>query len=454
MNAPVIPQDQWFEAQAGVLGALLLDAPSCAGEIFQRTRPEHYTDSYRSVFDAAWQLHREGRPIDPVTVKGIVGDSYTQFLFQLMEITPTAANCRAYIDLLLTSAQLVQLRTAGLALADAVTADEANEAVKRIEQAAIQRPSTRILSLHDGFLDLIERMQAKPDYIPWGLPRLDGEVLVQKGDFVVLGGRPSAGKTALSLQFAWAQAKDRKVGYFSFETTPEKVYDRLASLVTGADFGRVKRHTLQPDEVMKLVDVGKQLASRHLEVIHASELTVREIRSIAANRGYDIIYTDYLQIIRPEGRSTDDLYRRVTQISMDLHALATSTGTLVVALSQLSRPTKESAAKAPTLSSLRESGQIEQDADAVLLLYRTDTESPASPRRLQIAKNKEGRTGGYIDLAFDGPRQTFSEASSHGDIVRHYTNIGKQARDAQRNRDPAQTSLPMMDLPNDTPVPF
>ena len=229
-------------------------------------------------------------------------------------------------------------------------------------------------------MDFLARLDRKPDFLPWGLPKLDKAVLSERGDFVVIGGRPSAGKTALSLQFAWAQAEKWRVGYFSLETRPEKIYDRLATLASGVAFGRIRDRTLRREDYDRLAAAGEGFQRRHLDVIHAVGMTVGEIQSITASKRYDVIYIDYLQFVQGEGRD-QDLYRRVTQISMDLHKMAGSMGVLVVALSQLSRPPKDGKqARAPGLNSLRESGQIEQDADAVMLLYRQDEELPNSPR--------------------------------------------------------------------------
>lgn len=450
-SSPEIQQDQYFEAQAGVLGALLLDAPNCAGEIFQKTRAEHYTETCRTVFEAAQALHREGKPIDPVTVKALVGGEYTQFLLQLMEMTPTAANYQVYVSLLLERAQLSQLQAAGMALAACQTVEAAQDVVNRANRALVQKASARLVDAQAGFLDFLERLQRKPAYIPWGLEKLDKAVLSERGDFVVIGGRPSAGKTALSLQFAWAQAQNWKVGYFSLETSPEKIYDRLAAMVSGVAFGRIKERTLRQDDYDRLTDVRSAFQSYHLDVINAVGMTVSEIRAITANKGYDIVYIDYLQFLQGEGRKSDDLYRRVTQISMDLHAMAGSMGVLVVALSQLSRPPKERQSKAPALSSLRESGQIEQDADAVLLLYKTDEEDPASPRRLQIAKNKEGRTGGYLDLSFDGAAQRFRVTEDEKKVQQALVDAGKAAR--QKHRAQSQVQFQEL-LGKDKALPF
>lgn len=441
MVTPAVQTDQYFEAQTGVLGSLLLDAPSCAGEIFQRTRPEHYTEAYRTLFEAARTLYQQGQPIDPVTVRGLVGEEYTQMLVQLMDLTPTAVNYRAYVDLLLDRAQLNKLQAAGLALAGCQTTEEARQVVEQANQAMIQKTTARTVGAREGFLDFLERVEQAPAFIPWGLEKLDKAVLSAKGDFVVIGGRPSAGKTALSLQFAWEQAKDRKVGYFSLETNPEKIYDRLVTLASGVPFGRVKNRDLGQEDYDRIASVGTAFEQRQLEVIHAVGMTVSELQAVTANRGYDIVYIDYLQFLQSEGPRSDDLYRQVTKVSMDLHAMAGAMGVLVVALSQLSRPARDEQGKAPGLSSLRESGQIEQDADAVLLLYKTDGKDPDSPRRLHIAKNKEGRTGGYLDMIFDGALQRFREAPEVSSPATHYSAVGRKAKQAARAGGAEQVAL-------------
>ena len=103
-----------LDAQLGVIGSLLLDADKCAGEVFLRTREEQYTGEYKTLFAAAKRLYQEGRPIDPVTVRGIAGEEYTNLILQIMELTPTAANCGAYLDLLVEQAQVSKMQTLGL----------------------------------------------------------------------------------------------------------------------------------------------------------------------------------------------------------------------------------------------------------------------------------------------------------------------------------------------------
>jgi replicative DNA helicase len=140
-----------------------------------------------------------------------------------------------------------------------------------------------------------------------------------------------------------------------------------------------------------------------LEYIEAAGMSVREVQAIALRRKFDVIFVDYLQLLRGEGQSR---YEIVTEISVALHTLAQKFGLLVVALAQLSRPAKGSK-DTPDMASLRESGQIEQDADVIMLLYLTDPKDNRGERTLKLAKNKDGEHA-QLRFAFDGAVQRFT----------------------------------------------
>lgn len=449
-EAALQEQSQYLDAQMGVLGSLLLDAERWAGEVFLRTQEDQYTGEYRTVFQAAQKLHQEGKPIDPVTVMGVLGSDYTQMLLQLMELTPTAENCGAYIDLLVEQSQIAKLQALGMALTGCRNTQEGAALVEECAQVFADKRRLEITTATEGYLDFLARQDAEAQYIPWGFHRLSETVLSSSGDLVVLGGRPSAGKTALSLQMAWEQAKDRKVGFFSLETNPGELFDRLNAMAAGVSSTRIRRRALREEERTKILAARGEFQGRKLEVINAAGMSVSSIRGVAVARGYQIIYVDYLQIISPErGMKPSDRFGAVSQISMDLHRMAVSLGILVVALSQLSRPERAARNKAPDLFSLRESGQIEQDADAVMLLYKADEDDPMSQRRLKVAKNKKGFSGGVLDLDFDGATQTFREHKQDHAVQRELVDKGRAVKAALRS------NAKLVELPGKDPdLPF
>lgn len=197
-----------------------------------------------------------------------------------------------------------------------------------------------------------------------------------------------------------------KVGFYSLETSTAKLTNRLVANRCIIDFGHINRREMTPEEWERAVKWKKDVTESQLELIPASGWGVQDILATALARRHRVVFIDYLQLIRAAGRNRTE---QVTNISLALHEMAQAHGILVVALSQLNRASTDRADATPTLADLRESGQIEQDADAVLALYiDPDEDAPMDDRKLRVLKNKEGRLGDF-SLAFDGSTQSFAE---------------------------------------------
>lgn len=256
----------------------------------------------------------------------------------------------------------------------------------------------------DGIDNYIRKLDDKPEYISTGLRVLDNNLHLVPGNFVVIGGRPSAGKTALSLQLACEIAKSgRKVAYFSLETDPDTLYARIIANQLGVPLHTVKNKTVSINELDRLADIKKY----PLFVRSAAGKSVGWIRTQSIRMQAKVVFIDYLQLIHQAGAK--DRYSAVTEISMALHEFAQSTGTLVVALAQLNRETAR-AGIPPTAADLRESGQIEQDADAIILLAQKVKTQKRSEEHYHFAleKNKEGNVG-PLDITFQMETQQFKE---------------------------------------------
>lgn len=197
-----------------------------------------------------------------------------------------------------------------------------------------------------------------------------------------------------------------KVGFYSLETSTAKLTNRLVASRCIIDFGHINRREMTPEEWERAAKWKKEVLESQLELIPASGWGVADILATALARQHRVVFVDYLQLIRAAGRNRTE---QVTNISLALHEMAQAHGILVVALSQLNRASTDRADATPTLADLRESGQIEQDADAVLALYiDPDEDAPMDDRKLRVLKNKEGRLGDF-SLAFDGSTQSFAE---------------------------------------------
>lgn len=429
---------EYYEAQRSVIGSMLIDGEHVAGIVMHRSREEDYTGEYKTLFRACRDLFQAGKPVDAVTVADKVGRSYALFLHELMDETPTAANVEVYLDLLVEKSKLLRVQSLAANEVNCISLEEVQKLVEQQQRILGDRPGVKIVTMEQGLLNFYERQRQPANLIPWGMEKVDGTFRCEYGDFVVLGGYPSAGKTALSLQLAWTQARDKRVGYFSLETHPDKIMDRTVTAVCGVDFGRLKEHALQDADWREIEYRSSAMVGRKLEIIQAGGLSVVDIQALALARRYDIIYIDYLQLIAPDDRRRSDV-EQVTQISKDLHVMAQTTGITVCALSQLSRPQKGGEnEKAPGLHSLRQSGQIEQDADGVLLLYKEEPNNPRSRRCLKIAKNKDGEAGGIVYLVFDGAHQRFKPSV-----------VDKPVR-----REPEYKQMTFTSLADSEPIPF
>lgn len=256
--------------------------------------------------------------------------------------------------------------------------------------------------MEQGLINFYNDLDRTPQYLPWGIYFLDSGLTAESGDYIVLGGYPSDGKTALALSMAYYQAGTLRVGFFSLETKPSKLFNRVFSSAAQVSGTRIKRRNLTDDDFGRLESKAEELRSRDLFMIRSSSMTVEDIAAYTRAKRFDVIYVDYLTLIQAPGRTEFD---QATYISKALHRLAQDTGVTVIALSQLSRP-ENGKVKPPTLASLRSSGQIEQDADIVMFVYREEPGILRSRRILAVAKNKEGETG-RVPLLFNGETQTF-----------------------------------------------
>ena len=246
----------WAEAQQAVIGSLMIDPEHCAGEIFQSARAEHFGEApFRHLFEAARELWEKNRPIDPVTVAAACGaDDYTKVIRSAMEATPTSANVGAWLEILQSRARLAALQSEAIKIvATEATEESALAAYERMGELLRGTEDVEDLSLAELIGDYHDRMRDKspPDYLSWGLKKLDETLAVSPGKFVILAADSSVGKTALALQFAYHIASTgKRVGFFSIETDKESLADRLMAekQVAGIPLPTTKKKALSDPE--------------------------------------------------------------------------------------------------------------------------------------------------------------------------------------------------------------
>ena len=429
---------KWLEAQRAVIGSLMIDQ-ACAGEVFQTATAAMFSDqNMRKIFEAVRDLWGAGKVFDPVTVLAKAGDDQKDLIWKCMEMTPTAAHAGAYARIVRTEARLAALQVEALAISTAETMEDAEKAYANLGPLFEDTEDLEDYSLTEMIGMYLDRMndQTPPDYLHFGIERLDAALAVTPGMFVILGADSSTGKTALALQFAVHIAKaGKRVGFFSLETPQEPLQNRLMAerQLAGIPVPSSQHKKLTDEDFRRAAEIGMASGDIPLRVIRKAT-TMTQIRARTIQRQFEVIFVDYLQLIDCPGR---DRYETVTQISMGMHRMAQELGVTVIGLSQITQGEKGKKAKL-TVDDLRESRQLKQDADIVLLMSKsTEKNDPPEARVLEIAKNKDGRRA-KVRLNFDpklmtfDPLLTMEDIRSDGRLVKQQAVINQKREDKKK----------------------
>ena len=425
--------DQRLELEYQIIGAMVYSRETTA-QVLQILQPADF-DALGTVYGAIRELFNAGAPIDRLTVSQQLGGSadHIRLIDAALKMRVMPSNAEYYAGMLREKARLTRLRTTALQITTANTLEDARQGVDALNSELVTRRQWSAVSMADAFNAFCDRHQETrtPEFLDFGFPKLRDRLYLEPGDFAVIAGEPSSGKTALAAQMAVTLAKKYRVGFFTLETSSEKLTDRIMAQLTQIPLQQIKKNLLKDAEWKKIRQASQDMYNLPLDQIPAAGMTVNDIQSYAIAHRYRVVIVDYLQIIAPANR-TAPRYEQVTQISMGLHTMAQLTGIAVIALAQLSRPDKTKKKQTPpSMHDLRESGQIEQDADAVLLLYLQDPNNNAGGRVLKIGKNKEGERADFR-LDFNGNTQTFSEAKTTWADIK--STARKAAKEAQLNQ--------------------
>ena len=373
--------------------------PEAAGRLTPDDFPEGLGDLYAAL-SGTWSARGEMDVVDVLHRYPDLKETVAACM-DALDVAPvkvTRSRVKEWVTALLERRALERFQALAMQAASPSTSyEDLASLYGRMGQALdTDHPGEDFTPLGDLIDDYIRNLDQQPNYIATGIGPLDRNLHILPGNFILIGGRPSAGKTALSLQIAVEMAKQgRKVCYFSLETSPQILAQRIIANQLYAPLEQVKNKKVPAIEL----DGLSKLRKLPLYIRSASGRNVAWIRAQALRMKAQVVMVDYVQIIRPD--RSGDRYQAITQISIGLHELAQTTGMVVIGAAQLSR---NAAHTLPSNADLKESGQLEQDADAVLLLG-----SDENGRDVCIlSKNKEGRIG-EIPIAFEKERQRFLE---------------------------------------------
>ena len=427
--------------------AEMIRKPSIIGNVVAQLSREDFTAiATRTLWDAITSIHNSGAPMEIPPLREALGEDADLLLHEAWHYGTD--DVQWYVDRLKVYRRAAEIKSVCYELTAAEDMEEIQEKLDRLNSMAVTSRKVQVYTAADMAGIMLEELNdaEASKLIPTGLRELDDIIQLEAGDFVVLGGYPSAGKTALALQIARSMAYQYHVGFYSLETNQTKAARRILAATAGIPLGDIKRKQYTDDQCTAAAHAATDFAQLHFDFVPASSLTVQEIKSLALSRHQQVIFVDYLQIVRGKGR---DRYEIVTNISQDLHRLAQDYQIIVIALAQLTRPESiKGKMQRPTMASFRESGQIEQDADVAMLLYLSDPDNYKSDRELKVAKNKEGSKT-KINLAFDGTVQRFAFAREH------YTPARTRPRHTNGQSDPQMRlqDYPIDNTP-DTEFPF
>lgn len=387
-----------------LLGAILIK-PDLAPYSLPDLELEYFPADLQPVFAALSGLWNAKGKLDAVEACARYPEQKAAILECVQEcenecVHLTRDHVREWTQLVREQAALTQFQSLALQAGSSLTtfADLPDLYGKMGEALTLDREEQDFKPIGELVDNYIRRLDEKPRYIPTGIPVVDRYLNLSPGNLFIIGGRPSAGKTALSLQIACEQARRGfRVCYFSLETDPDTLTARIIANRLAVPLADVKAKTVSQSDLDDLAELHKL----PLYIRSASGKGAGWIKAQAQRMKAQVIFIDYLQLLTAS--KAKDRYQQITSISIALHELAQTTGILVVALAQLNR---NAAHASPSTADLKESGQLEQDADAILLLSGDEAKYQAI-----LAKNKEGRVG-EIPLTFDKARQRFLAVTS------------------------------------------
>lgn len=429
-------------AEAAVLGSMIID-PACIGDVVELlTIDSFYRTEHRFIFEALLDLYQnhKSETIDGVVLrdelerrKRIEAVGGVAYLSRLVDSVPSSANVRYYANIVKDKAILRQLIGAATETLDQAydqsadvseILDEAERKVFAVTEKKISTAASPIKELVTHVYEIIEKREGTHvTGVPTGFFELDDLTCgFQKGEMIIIAGRPSMGKTTFILNVAEYLGVREKVpiAIFSLEMGKQMLAERFLCSVSSVDAQRVRKGMLTTEHYQKLVEACGILSEAPIYIDDSSALSPLELRAKARRLknlyGIECIVIDYLTLMHM-GTRVESRQQEISMISRYLKAMARELDVPVVVLSQLNRGVEGRDGHRPRMSDLRESGSIEQDADVILLLHREDyyhrgdlEYEKDNLSEIIVAKQRNGPTG-MVKLVFREECTRFENAS-------------------------------------------
>ena len=434
---------QSLEAEQAVLGSILIDS-RCLADVVGIVRPEDFfLEQNREIYETIYTMFNYSQTIDPVTVLdkmrelGNYHDNSRDYILQLMEITPTAANVVRYAGIVRDKAMLRGLAQAAADISEIVyeqvgtpmemleAAEKKIYALRKGERGdSLEHIGTVMYKVFERLNELAASDSAIPG-LSTGLRDLDTKINgLNKSDLLLIAARPAMGKSSLAMNIAANVAKKypKTVAVFNLEMSREQVAMRLLSSESFVDSAKMQTGKLTDEEWIKLAMASAALSQTDIRLDDNPSITVAEMNAkLRRIEDLGLVIIDYLQLMTGSGygKQSDNRVQIVGDISRSLKIMAKELNVPVICLSQLSRAVESRQDKRPMMSDLRESGAIEQDADVIMFIYRDDYYNENSEEKnvaeCIVSKNRHGETG-TVKLQWLPQYTTFADREwKHGE---------------------------------------
>ncbi|WP_246120845.1 replicative DNA helicase [Chitinolyticbacter meiyuanensis] len=436
-----------LEAEQSVLGGLLLENTAFDKVADVLAESDFYRDDHARIWHHILKLIEHNRPADVITVAESLDNANEltyvgglAYLGSLVANTPSAANIRRYAEIVREKSVMRQLASVGTEIADSAynpngrdAAEVLDEAESRVFQIAEQQQKGKqgFIAMPPILKEIVERIdylyqQDNPSEVTGvasGFIDLDKMTSgLQKGDLIIVAGRPSMGKTAFSVNIAEHVGCELKlpVAIFSMEMGAAQLGMRMVGSIGRIDMHKLKTGRFEDEDWMKLTHAVNKLSEAPIYIEETGALTALDLRTRARRLARQVggqlglIVIDYIQLMAGRAGGKDqNRAAEVSEISRSLKSLAKELQVPIIALSQLSRQVESRTDKRPMMSDLRESGAIEQDADLIMFMYRDEYYNPDSPHKglaeCILGKHRNGPVG-KVPLVFKGMYSRFENA--------------------------------------------
>lgn len=407
-----------FEVEKAIIGCLMMDINEIE-KVYLNLTEEKFADPYMGrIYHEIRKAYDNGQGIDINTLVFALGDipNVQPLIAECIESVSTSVGIERYAKLIIKD---YKARTLGRILNFNPTAEnvesQISDLMNKLEILEMDRQDTS-----KNAADLVKEYQplrgvdTREQGIELGFRGIDEKIGgLDGGDICIIGARPAVGKTAFSVQVMMELAKKgKKVELISLEMTNEQIYDRIISYESGLELNRVRRALRFTDtEQTKIDKANKTLESLKDVLVFVDDIdNVTEMEISLKRHKPDVAIVDYVQLIKPESNYRGNRYAEVGAISHAMKKMAKKLKIPIILLCQLNRSFDET--KEPSMTELRESGDLEQDASVICLLWN-ETEDKVT-KGVKIDKSRSGKTG-KISLVFEGSKMRFSESGSFTD---------------------------------------